>query len=661
MARKTIYAQMKQRRDTKANWESTNPVLLDGEIGIVTDDPNLYKVGNGSSRWNSLPFRGFDGTIVHETGDSTTAVMSQAAVSEKLTKLESEVDNIKPIVINGDVTNAADEEDITSEDNLLKLKDRSALNGMGYVILRKNKTFAEQVIKPNTIYEIRYDFDLGGATCEIPNNCSLRFVGGKMRNGGILGKNTIIDAPLMYIFEDITINGSWNISQAYPEWFGAKGNGINDDRIAIQTCLNAFDVTVLSANNYLLATKSDMDYCIKIPKAHILKGVNDYSVSRPSLTANCSPLCVVCLSDRVTIESISINGGLSSEGSKKNGIKTVGIGSMGEWAAGLIIRNCFVFNCYYGFDLITYLTQIEHNACLSCYIGFYIHGKGMTTPEGVPQERGTSIYVANNYANKCQSYGYVISGFSYSNIVSNACDACGYDEHLGEFCNVYRLAYLRNTTIQGNGAEACSFAFYIASTENVTVNNCSAWLKKIDGYTSAGLQVLVFGALNGTTINGIMLSTAGGGFEDSELDSVKILYKANSDDSCILNEIRLNNNILLPTQIILGSDKYRSLITYNVPRGGVTDARPVLNWAIGWGTTFYDRTIGQLLVWDGTWKNAYGDPANFKTFGTTAERPNSNAIRVGFTFFDTTLGKPIYAKSITGYTITWVDSTGATV
>lgn len=57
---------------------------------------------------------------------------------------------------------SADEEDITSDDNnLLKLKDRRPINGMGYVILRKDKPFIEQLQQENTIYEIRYYFDLG--------------------------------------------------------------------------------------------------------------------------------------------------------------------------------------------------------------------------------------------------------------------------------------------------------------------------------------------------------------------------------------------------------------------------------------------------------------------------------------------------------------------
>ena len=88
--RKIIKAQMQQRRDTKANWASKNPVLLAGEIGIVSDDPNLYKVGDGTTAWNALPFRGFDGTLVHTTGNSETAVISQKGVTEELAKLSEE-------------------------------------------------------------------------------------------------------------------------------------------------------------------------------------------------------------------------------------------------------------------------------------------------------------------------------------------------------------------------------------------------------------------------------------------------------------------------------------------------------------------------------------------------------------------------------------------
>ena len=94
MAKKIIKAQMKQRRDTFANWAAENPVLLDGELGIVSDDPNLYKVGDGSTAWNALPFRGFDGTLAQELGTSPNAVISQKVVSEKISELSEKIENL---------------------------------------------------------------------------------------------------------------------------------------------------------------------------------------------------------------------------------------------------------------------------------------------------------------------------------------------------------------------------------------------------------------------------------------------------------------------------------------------------------------------------------------------------------------------------------------
>ena len=80
---------IQQRRDTAARWAQYNPILLEGEVGYVTDDPNQYKIGDGVHTWNELPLRGFDGTLVHTTGDSTTSVMSQKTVSDEFAKLRT--------------------------------------------------------------------------------------------------------------------------------------------------------------------------------------------------------------------------------------------------------------------------------------------------------------------------------------------------------------------------------------------------------------------------------------------------------------------------------------------------------------------------------------------------------------------------------------------
>ena len=158
--------------------------------------------------------------------------------------VQNQVDNYPMITIEGNVTNAPDEEDLTSvEENgndVLKFKNRSAVDGMGYVILRKggDNTFANQVTAANTIYEIRYDFDLDGASVTIPTGCILRFAGGKIINGTIVGQSSIIDATKDAIFDSVILSGSF-VSPICLTWFSAEA----DETATLQ---NIIDVLVSS-------------------------------------------------------------------------------------------------------------------------------------------------------------------------------------------------------------------------------------------------------------------------------------------------------------------------------------------------------------------------------------------------------------------------------
>lgn len=106
-------------------------------------------------------------------------------------------DNLKQLFRDKvNVTNYPDDEDICSQDNLLKLKDREAdasnFQSKGYVILRKNlvtvngevKNILTQsmINKPNTIYEIRYDFE-SISNISFDNSSIIFF------NGGSLSEN----------------------------------------------------------------------------------------------------------------------------------------------------------------------------------------------------------------------------------------------------------------------------------------------------------------------------------------------------------------------------------------------------------------------------------------------------------------------------------------
>ena len=51
----TVSARMAQRYDTATSWTAVNPTLLAGEIGVESDTKK-WKVGTGSTAWNSLAY-----------------------------------------------------------------------------------------------------------------------------------------------------------------------------------------------------------------------------------------------------------------------------------------------------------------------------------------------------------------------------------------------------------------------------------------------------------------------------------------------------------------------------------------------------------------------------------------------------------------------------
>lgn len=65
--------QIQLRRDTAANWTTANPTLAAGELGLETDTAK-YKIGTGSTAWNSLsysslPSNAIDANIINAKGD----------------------------------------------------------------------------------------------------------------------------------------------------------------------------------------------------------------------------------------------------------------------------------------------------------------------------------------------------------------------------------------------------------------------------------------------------------------------------------------------------------------------------------------------------------------------------------------------------------------
>ena len=91
------------RKDTKANWESVNPQLADGEIGLIRGT-NLYKIGepkdNGTLKfWNELPLYGFNGTLsqtldVAEGEAVNNEAVTKAALIAKFNEISTSMSTI---------------------------------------------------------------------------------------------------------------------------------------------------------------------------------------------------------------------------------------------------------------------------------------------------------------------------------------------------------------------------------------------------------------------------------------------------------------------------------------------------------------------------------------------------------------------------------------
>lgn len=80
----------------------------------------------------------------------------------------------------------------------------------------------EDFTQENTIYEIRYNYTLDGGTITIPQGCELKFEGGSLNYGMLIGNDTKVSSNLNMIFGELIFGGTFNIPFVYAEWFGAK-------------------------------------------------------------------------------------------------------------------------------------------------------------------------------------------------------------------------------------------------------------------------------------------------------------------------------------------------------------------------------------------------------------------------------------------------------
>ena len=128
--------------------------------------------------------------------------------------------------------------------------ERIVLNGYvskGGKSLLKQELFynfvnGSKIPRTNTIFVVQNDLELA-EDITIPSNCILEFEGGSIcGTHTITGRNTAIQAGMVKLFDaGVSFKGTWNVNEAYPEWFGATGNDASiDDAEALESCMRSY-------------------------------------------------------------------------------------------------------------------------------------------------------------------------------------------------------------------------------------------------------------------------------------------------------------------------------------------------------------------------------------------------------------------------------------
>lgn len=331
----------------------------------------------------------------------------------------------------------------------------------------------------------------------------------------IEGNNSAIVAPIVQLFMGNMplLTGTWNVTESYPEWWGAQGDDLTDDLIPLQEAITSPIPKVRLLNK---------KYCISntlvIRNRIFIEGIrrhNDYDglpaigIVRNSTYSENSPLPVLIkiASPFVTLKDFSIQGrqivqdGIGVEKSRASDNELY-------YPYRLNLEGLSVNNCRVGYHVFTFLSLFTNCTATNTEYGFFVG-------------YGTSTTMTNCYVNSFVNSAYYIEHLTYSTMIN-----CCADRHIapnpdGEegnsharsiFGHTYYLHDCKALTIQNCAAEFVSKGFALDNCDTISISNSRMDMqrigecKKTDGtYTYMGCW-LYCTFVHRLTIDGMYLS-----------------------------------------------------------------------------------------------------------------------------------------------------------
>lgn len=219
----------------------------------------------------------------------------------------------------------------------------------------KNVLTQNMINKANTEYIIQYDYDLCGNEFTIPDGCVLHFAGGMLTNGALIGNNSIIEAGLNNIFGDTKLRGTWSVKEFYPEWFGAIGNGVEDDTSAINNVLNLNidgNLTVYFTNVYKVSPD-----VIEIKRNNVLMTSHFGKILTASKDVYRRVIYSDTIYENITVENLTFDN--TADGVYLSAIPQNSCNILYINANNLIVKKCKFY--FYGIHAIVVVSSSAKN------------------------------------------------------------------------------------------------------------------------------------------------------------------------------------------------------------------------------------------------------------------------------------------------------------
>lgn len=181
-------------------------------------------------------------------------------------------------------------------------------------------------IPENSLFVVRDTLNLYGRDITLPKSVTLVFEGGLIYGGRLIGNNTKIECDSLAIFDNVKIDGSWNVPNISTSMFANLDyeNSLRD--VIALTNPKVNNTVIINKGDYLVTAMTNRDICLSIGSNTTL--VMDGTIQ---MTPNNFPRYDIF---RVNGNNILITGKGAIVGDKNNHT-----GSEGEWGMGIRFHN----------------------------------------------------------------------------------------------------------------------------------------------------------------------------------------------------------------------------------------------------------------------------------------------------------------------------------